>query len=253
MDELIKEIVEQICVGRILMESRIDCGNRLALIVVDNAVEFTLKFYASYHRLLSEKELDSPQAFFSALGKISKPPQSKISITDAKDIRQYHNHRNDLYHRAKLTTVNPKLIKNYTNIAKKLFKELFEFVMSDAEWDKSTDAIRKRIVKEKVEIKEHIEFEKEEVEGVKLVRMKTLTKLKNTMSIQLIIYGFMIHYAKSPVKGELKKSLKISGQSIGDRILDARISELRKAGYIEKENLELKGKALKKLKQKFYI
>ena len=38
---------------------------------------------------------------------------------EARDIGQFHNHRNALYHGAKLTTVNYGLVSNYLALAKK--------------------------------------------------------------------------------------------------------------------------------------
>lgn len=250
MNPWIKEMVEQICVGIILQESKLDSGNRLALISVDNAVEVALKFYASYHTLLKDSELDSPQGFFTALEKIKDT--GKIDDAEAKDIRQFHKIRNDLYHRAKLTTVKEGVINSYVKLAKTILSKLYDFHASDFEWKKLVNDTRRSLVKEKVEFKQPVEYERDEVEGSHLVRMKTIAKLQNTESIMLVIHGFIMKYARTPTKEELKKSLMISGRDISNNVLDARISELRKAGYLEKE-LKLKGRALNRLRKKFLI
>jgi len=251
MDSWIKEIVEQICVGTILRESKLDSGNRLALICVDNGVEVALKFYASYHSLLKDQELDSPQAFFLALDKIKD--LGKIDDTEAKDTKQFHRIRNDLYHRAKLTTVKDRVIEDYVKLARILLNRLYDFQVSDLEWKKLVNETRKSLIRERIELREPVEYEMTEVQGSHLVRMKTPAKLQNTESIMLIIHGFITKYARSPTKEEVKKSLMISGRDISDDVITVRISDLRKTRYLERNQLKLKGKALNRLLKKFFI
>jgi len=251
MDPWTREIAEQICIGIVLEESKLESGNRLALICVDNGVEVALKLYVCYNNLLRDKDLDSPQGFFLALDKIKD--LNKIDDKDAKDIRQFHKIRNDLYHRAKLTTVRDGVINAYLKLAKMLLDKLYDFRPSELEWKKLANGTRKSLVKEKIELREPVEYGAKEVEGAHLVSMKTPGKLKNTESIILVIHGFITSYARSPTKDELKKSLMISGRDISDDVLDARIYELRKAGYLESKLLKLKGKAITRLRKKFLI
>lgn len=251
MNPWIKEIVEQICIGIILRESKADSTNRLALISVDNAVELSLKFYASYNSLLKDSDLDSPAGFFSALDKIKD--SGKILDQEHKDIRQYHKIRNDLYHRAKLTTVKEGIIDDYVKLAKVLLEKLYDFKVSDLEWKKLVNDMRKSLIKEKIELREPIEYEAKEVEGNHLVYMKTSADLQNTEAVMLVIHGFIKNYARPPTKDELKKSLMISGRDINDNVRDVSISDLRRTGYMEKNEFKLKGKALDRLRKKFFI
>jgi hypothetical protein len=82
---------------------------------------------------------------------------------------------------------------------------------------------------------------------------KSAANLKNTESIMLVIYGYIITRARTPEDKELKKSLMLSGLDISENVLTARLSELRGAGYLERKERKLKGKAIKKLKKKFLI
>jgi hypothetical protein len=249
MENWLKEIIEQICIGNILSESKIEVGNRLALIIVDNAVEFGLKFYASYNNLLSDKQLDSSDAFFQILEKLSG---NKIEEKEAKDIKQYHKLRNDLYHRAKLTTVKEAVIRNYTRLAKSLFKNLFDFEITDFQWNKLTSELSRKLSGQG--IKEPIEYEKIEYDSKKLLKIKTFSNLRITDAVNLLIHGFITNYMQEPTFDELKKSLMASGQSdITDSVLRATISNLKKSGFIEKNKLKLKSKALEKLRKTFLI
>jgi len=201
--------------------------------------------------LLKDKDLNSQQGFFLALDRIKG--EGKISDDDTKNIRQNHKIRNDLYHGAKLTTVHPKIVEAYVKLAKTVLNNLFDFKTTDSGWLKIVNDVRKAIIKDKVELKDPVEYEDKEVDGEHLVRMKTVANPKNTESIMLTIFGFIGSFARPPTKEELKKSLMISGRDMPDNVLDARISELRKGGSIEKGQLKLKGKALNQLRKKFII
>jgi len=251
MDTWVNEIVEQIGIGIVLQESKLDSSNRLAIVCIDNGVEVALKFYASFHTLLSDKELSSPQGFYSSLGKIKA--EGTITDSDKKHISQFHKIRNDLYHGAKLTTVNPKIVEDYIKLSQSLLANLFKFQTNDSGWTRIVNDIRKKIVKEKSELKDPVEYVPKEVDGEHLILMKTSVDPKNTESVMLIIFGFISNYARPPTKEELQKSLMISGRDIPDNVLVARISDLRKSGSIEKKVLKLKGKALTQLRKKFII
>lgn len=250
MDPMIEEIVEQVCLGVILRESKPDSTNRLGLICVDNAVEIAMKFYCSYNSLLKDSDLDSAAGFFSALDKIHN--EDKISDSDWKDVKQFHKIRNDLYHRAKLTTVKGEVIDDYVKISKTLLDNLYNYKTNDLGWKKMVTEMKKALIKEKFELKEPVEYEAKPVNGDSLVLMKTSAKLQNTESIMLVIHGFITNYARSPTKEELRKSLMISSRDITQSVLDTRISDLRRTGFLEKE-LKLKGKALNRLRKKFLI
>jgi hypothetical protein len=247
MEEWLREIVEQLCIGNILSESKIESGNRLALIIVDNGVEFALKFYASYNSVLPEKQLDGNEAFFLILEKLSG---NKIEEKDAKDIKQYHKLRNDLYHRAKLTTVKKQIIENYVKLGKGLFKPLFDDEITDHYWNKVSNNLRKELAGKGV--KEPVDYEKVEIDGSKLLKIKTLSEIKITDAVELIIHGFVMMYLVEPEMIDVKKSLMISGYSdITDEFLRATLFNLQKGNFIEKDKLKLKRKALEKLRKTF--
>lgn len=251
MDLWIKEIIEQITVGISLKESTLDSSNRLALIVIDNAVEFGLKFYAKTNNLLQKKELSSNDALYKILGLLEG--NGKVQSDLSKRIKQFHDTRNNLYHGADITTVLDKVINEYVKDAKELFKILFNIQMKESDWQKSVHNVRKELAKTNVSLKDPVSFEPVEIEGKRLVRVTTPAEPKNTEQVMLVIFGYQVTRARTPVDEELKQSLMLSGFSIPENVLAARLSELRGSGHIERGELRLKGKGESKLRKKFLI
>lgn len=247
MQDWIKDIVEQVCIGEVLRQSKLESNNRLALILIDNAVEFALKFYASYNTLVNQKDLATNEGFYKALDAVTP---SHISIDDAKELKQFHNHRNSLYHGAKLVTVKDDLIERYVKLAKKIFLSLFQFLMTDQQWKVQINKVRKALVEDEG-VLEPVSFELKEIEGDKLVQMKVSSAVMNTEGIQLVIHGYNMTYARPPNNNEFQKSLKISGFAIPCNILDVNLSKLRKARKLEKKVLSLRSEAVENLKTKF--
>jgi hypothetical protein len=245
----VKEIVEQVCVAKILSESKVDSANRLALITIDNAFEFGLKFYASYNGLLHDKQLDAPDAFFQILKLLEG---KEVTVSDSKDARQYHKLRNDLYHRAKLTTVKKSVVDGYVVLAQRSFGTMFGKAVPAGNWDRIAASLRKELSGSGA--KEPVEYEQVTVESVSLIKLRYFAALKTTDAVCLIVHGFVSQYLRHPSFEDVKKSLMLSGQSdITDPVLRATIFNLRKQGYLEGDKLKLKGKALENLRRNFIV
>ena len=137
---LIKEVVEQICASLVLKQGKLESGNRLALIILDNAVELTLKSYASYHSLLKGSKI-TQQAFSSILNIIKD--QNKIVSSEEKGIKKYHRIRSELYHGANLTAPKDNAIDEYVVLAKILLARLYDFRASKLEWEKMVNDMRR--------------------------------------------------------------------------------------------------------------
>jgi hypothetical protein len=161
MDLWIKEIVEQIALGISLKESKLDSSNRLALIVVDNAVEFGVKFYANTNSLLPKRELTSNDALYRVLELLEK--SNKIQADLSRRIKKFHDTRNNLYHGADITTVLDKVINEYVKDSKELFKILFNIQMKESDWQRSVNDVRKELTKVNVSLKEPVSFEAVEI------------------------------------------------------------------------------------------
>jgi hypothetical protein len=247
VEEWIKEIVEQVCIAKVVQASKLESDKRLALIILDNAVESGLKFYASYHGKVDQKNLVTSEGYFNALNAITP---SLITAEDAKDLKQFHNHRNSLYHGAKLTTVKDDLIDRYEKLARKLFDVLFQYSMTEPQWKVQINKARIALVKDGG-ILEPVTYREKEIEGIKLVEMKISSSIKNTEAIQLVIHGYNTTYAREPNCIEFEKSLKVSTIAIPSDTIDVYLSQLRKAGKIERGRLALKPAATDILRKKF--
>ncbi len=144
-NSLIMEMVEQICVSLVLKQSRLDLGNRLALIILDNVAEVALKSYANIRGLLKKREITSKEAFSLVLDKIKD--QNKIVNSEKKDIQKYHKICNELYRGSKLIKLKASIIDEYAILAKILLARLYDFRASKLEWEKMINGARKNLAK----------------------------------------------------------------------------------------------------------
>jgi len=138
---LIKEIVEQICLSLELKGSHRDPTNKLALIILDNAVEIIIKFYASYYGLIKDREMNSQDAFFSILDKIKD--QNKIVDYEEKDIMRYHKML-EKFHSTDNFTIPDSIIDEYVILAKILLARLYNYRATKLEWNSMAEDIRRR-------------------------------------------------------------------------------------------------------------
>lgn len=249
MEDWIREIVEQICIAEILRDSKLDSGNRLALISVDNGVEFALKFYASYNRKLKPSELNSNDAFFRVIDLVTP---SLITDIQSKDLRQFHEHRNILYHGSKLTTVNPNLVTRYIALSKALIFKLFDYQITTQNWAVLLSGTKKSIVKEH-SILEPVIYEDGIVDNCRVLRMIVPSQPKNTETIRLLIHGFYSKYARGPTEEELEKSLNISMHHIPRESLRVQIAQLRRQRKIERDSLSVTPSGVAELRKKFLV
>ena len=251
METFLEDIIEQICVSNILMESETISGRRLGLIVVDNSIEFMLKAYGDTRlvgKVIKKREWENKKENFKQMLSFVAL-QSMLSI-DLDEILRFHDVRNALYHGALPLSVEPKKITDYLDIAIKLLANLFDVKFSKKEWDakieKTRTAFRARVAPKLVE------FSRTE-DG--LVKILTTIELKDAQAILLAIYGFATIAGRVPNLEELRKSLSYSGYLIREDVLRAHITQLRKAKKpkIGKKELSLTREARKLLKKRYFI
>lgn len=252
MEIWLEDIIEQICTANILVEGKTSSGKRLAMIIVDNAVEFSLKAYVESYRRLVGKEIkrkdweQTKRNFEEVLNFVdAQLAQSGTSI-NKNEILHNHDMRNDLYHGAKPFSVEPKVILRYIKTAKDLLKNLFGLEMSKEKWDEHTKSIKNAILGEEILRIKKIEFNKTE-EGI--VRMKAEKRMGERTVVCLVIDGFISKIGRPSNLDELETSLNLSDQGIKRDRLNSRISELRKRKLIEKKELRLTSKGRKWLKE----
>ncbi|MEM2703927.1 MAG: hypothetical protein QXR45_12290 [Candidatus Bathyarchaeia archaeon] len=252
MQTWIEDIIEQICIAQILKDSTAISGKRLSLIIVDNAVEYMLKAYGDTYLVpkgkIKRDEWEKKKVSFRQL--LDCVVANSNFTENPDDIFNYHDKlRNPLYHEAAPLSVEPRKIEDYIQKAKTILKDLFAIELSEEEWknhiQKTIIALGGKIAPKLVEF-----FLTEDG----LVRMQTQITLKDTEAILLMIYGFMMITGRAPTNiEELEKCLNYSGHPIDNKKLVVKVSQLRGAKKINREELTLTAKARDQIKKKYFI
>lgn len=115
-----------------LLEQDSGSGRRIAMILIDNAVELILKTYLTLPRRvtglsLSRKQQDDYcQNFPSLLQGVEDHSPSKLIGLSLGEFEWFHRLRNELYHDGNGLTVEKKIVEVYAELAVLLFKSLFD-------------------------------------------------------------------------------------------------------------------------------
>ncbi len=248
----IDDIIEQVCVSIVLMESTTLSGKRLSMIVVDNAVEFMLKAYGDT-QLMSEGVIGKQdwerkkESFKQLLDYVFL--HAKISV-NAQDVFDYHNLRNGLYHEALPYSVETPKLKDYIGKAQTLLGELFGKRFTEKEWKHRIDKARQGLTaKQKAKL---IEYAKVDDNHIKIV--SEAPSLKDVDAICLTIHGYDVVLGRTPSLDELEASLGFSGHSIRPRDkLTNQIGQLRTRGVLNKGEYSLSSGARKRFTKKFFV
>ena len=153
------EILEH---GLSLLKTDSDKNRRLSMIAIDNSVELAIKTYLGLPKritglAISRKEYAKiSESFPRLLDALEKHCETKSEGLDLGEIEWYHRIRNQLYHQGNGLTVEKDKVTIYSELAKLLFKNLFDadikFSTSDehektgeflSEWVKLERAISK--------------------------------------------------------------------------------------------------------------
>lgn len=250
MQDWTREIIEQICTGEIILEGNLESGNRLALIVIDNAVEFALKHYAA--RNTSFTQLRSNEAFYQIISKIEN---DNITIDEAKDIRAYHGIRNTLYHEGKLITVKSSVVTEYAKLAKVVLAQVLDYKLDDKGWKTERSKVRELLLDSKDEggVLESVHYETKEIDGIQAIKMTIYSETTTFNEILLVINGFNSNYGREPSRLELETSFAISNVVVPPRDFSMLLSKLRTTKRLQREKISLSASALRVLRKKFQL
>jgi len=248
-----EDVIEQMCIAKILRDSQTISGKRLAMIIVDNSVEYMLKAYGDTVlvplKKVKKSEWENMKGSFKQVLDCVATMATKFT-EDPDDVFHYHDKlRNPLYHEAAPLSVEPKKIDEYLCKAKVIMNDLFSVNLSSKEWD---NRIKKTLVglggKAKPRL---VEFLKTD-DG--LAKIQTEVKLKDTDAILLMIYGFGLTTGRAPSDiEELGRCLNYSGHPIKHNLLIVKISQLRSATKINKGELTLTAKQRDKIKTRYIV
>jgi hypothetical protein len=246
-----EDVIEQLCIAEILKDSQTVSGRRLAMIIVDNSVEYMLKAYGDTvlvpSKISKSKWEEKKQSFKTMLDFVSA--NSKLT-EKPDDIFHYHDKlRNPLYHEAAPLSVEPKKIEEYIGKSRIIMRDLFGVHLSQRDWD---NRIKKTLAALGGKAKPRlVEFFKTDDN---LARTQTDVKLRDTDAILLMIYGFALITGREPSDiGELGKCLNYSGHPIKQDRIRVNVAHLRAAKKVNKDELTLTGKARDTIKSKYIV
>lgn len=251
MDDLVKqELLEQLLTGIVLGEAKLDSGKRLALIVIDNSVELSLKFYARHNSLKKPQELDNI-SFHGLLELIAG--KGVLKTSDKLKLESFHNTRNDLYHGVSLTTVNGKTIGAYAEEALKLLNDLYGLSFTPDSLARSARKMKSTAFGERLGIKPLVFSEKVNVGELNALKLKFEKPQQKTDVLLLLLRMFPTHYGDCPTIEQIRRSLMLSDANFDNHHLDVVLSSFRKKGYMEKTHYALKVKGRKLIETKYEL
>lgn len=259
MKDWLLEAIDQVALGEVLADSSVTCGQRFGLIAIDNAVEFMLIAYVEVDKQMvgghkaggiPKKDWDKTKAAFPTLLAFVESLEPKLSALQSEIIR-YHDFRSDLYHSGIPTTTSADRVHKYAGIAREVLEALFSLAITPTEWAAKRQAIAAALQASGVPEGLRREVDFQEADGV--VRFTCSEVPTARLAIALAIHGFYKLKAVPPDRAAIIKALALSGQSLSKAVVSARITDLRKSGWLQKNQLLLTGKARKALEAQFII
>jgi hypothetical protein len=115
-----------------LLERDTEARRRIAMILIDNAVELILKTYLTLPKRVTSLSLSRKQQeeycqnFPSLLDGIEQQAPEKLIGLNLGEFEWFHRLRNELYHQGNGLTVEKRIVEVYAELAEILFKSLFD-------------------------------------------------------------------------------------------------------------------------------
>lgn len=240
-----EDVVEQLSLAEILHLSESASVRRLALIIVDNAVEIALKTYVEFEKGLEyfslkrkKWEEDYKPSFKSTLQLVLAKSGAKI---DEKLVLGYHDTRNQLYHDPKLLSVEADDVGKYLDEGRSLVNQLFSLNFKNSEWAAFGAEVADDVFP-KVESASRIVVIRKE-DGT--LKVEGVVGLSDTDAVAVIMQRLLDTTGRVPSLADLKTTLKSSGKSPSN--LSDCINRLRKRGIVKNQELSLTPSGQKEL------
>jgi len=232
----VEDVIEQLALAEILHRSESASVRRLALIIVDNAVEIALKTYVEFEKgldyfsLKRRKWEEDYKPFFNSTLQIVLG-RSGAAI-DEKLVLGYHDTRNQLYHDPKLLSVEADDVGRYLREARSLVDQLFALNFGAVDWTSFAGRVAGEV------------FPKSPPPKIAVVRkedgtlkVEGILGLRDTMAVVVVVQKLLDTNGRVPSLGELRSTLKSSGKSPSN--LSDCILRLRKRGILKQRELSL--------------
>ena len=259
MKSWLLDAIEQVALGEYLASSTLSCGTRFGLIAVDNSIEFMLIAYVEAFRQLvgGHKQGGIPKKRWVKVKRNFEDLLAEVCSLETKlgqhqdEINRFHGLRNDLYHSGTPTTVSPSRVLEYSELARDALDILFSISFTDAEWAAHVSKVGESLVsgKSAAKVRRSVSFELVN----DIVRFSTSDQPPAAKSVALSVYGFGVLVGKQPERQDLLRSVAMSGYPLTKNVLSARVSDLRKEGWIRKDRLQITAKGLRNLQKEFLL
>lgn len=232
-----EDAIEQIATAELLNSANTSTGERLALIICDNAVEYMMIAYTEMekqlvHQRIGPNDWEQTKRKFHQLLAFTVGVESSLSKHQS-DIQSFHNTRNDLYHTGKPLTVKSDHVAKYLKTAKDVLELLFSEKLSEDDWAKKIAVLNQKVFGKagkgiKAAVTVEVQYD--------LVRVDTNVQLKNSEVLCVVLDAFMTKMGKEPTIEQLDGSLRLSHAGhLSGQNLSKRIHDCRKKGLIQKD------------------
>ncbi len=233
----VEDVVEQLALGQLLHTSSNASVRRIALIVIDNAVEVTLKTYVEFEKRIeyfglkrSKWEADYKQSFKEILRLVIAKTGVQV---DENLILGYHDTRNQLYHDPKLLTIEASDLAKYLKQGKALADQLYSLSLNDTAWSEIARALVASSFP-RADAKPKITVVRKEDGSM---RVNGVVGLGDTDAVAIVTQRMLDELGKVPSFKELRATLRSSGKSPSN--LSDCIGRLRSRGVLKKNELAL--------------
>jgi len=245
----LEDVAQQLSLARILRDSDVVPSKRIAMILVDNVVEFLIKVHGEDiilgNKILKKYEWEEEKRHFNQL--VNRVlPRTKVSEY-AKEILDYHELRNSLYHGTVPASVHDEKINKYLGIADTLLEKIFGIRISQDEWSTRVETTRGKISPSTPKSR-FVTFTK--IEG-DVIRFEATSHVMDRHAIMLVMHGFGVEYGRAPSYDQLVKSLNHSAHPIVRKTLSVHLSKLRGKGLVIRDEYSLTAEGRKWLVKKF--
>lgn len=247
-----EDAIEQIATAELLNAANTSTGERLALVICDNAVEYMMIAYTEMekhlvHTTIKPQQWDQTKRGFHSLLAFTVGQEVKLAKHQG-DIQSFHATRNNLYHTGTPVTVKSAHVSKYLTIAKEGVEALFGEKLSKEDWEKKVATLNQALAgKAGKTIKAAVTIEVKN--GA--VQVETNAQLKLLETLCVVTEAFNYKVGVPPTFEQLETSLALSHAShLSGQNLSKRIHDARKKGLIQKDRLALTVKGNKLVSQK---
>jgi hypothetical protein len=233
----VEDVTEQLAFGQLVCRSPNPSIRRVALIVIDNAVEVALKTFVEFERGFDHfglKKAKWETDYKPSLKKVLDLVIDKTKVpADKRLILGYHETRNQLYHDPKLLAIEASDLAKYLKEAKNLTNTLYSLGWDEARWSEAVTELSTEVFPRAEPARLVTAMRKDD--GV--LKITGLVGTGDTDSVAIAIQALLSDSGRVPTFKELRATLQASGKAPSN--LSDCIGRLRSRGILARDRLAL--------------